>query len=150
KRAVAKTINAVGRAELAFVPQRELHGQGRIERRFAATPTQAGADAEQAVILWQGKVRSRVIVPAVSRVVGRAAQHAIQRNSPAGIEQVINAEREFTAKAGEGLGSKVLTLIDLCVIVGEAAAGDTHAQVRIFAQGAADAQLGSQVRWGHG
>src|SRR5260370_39060160 len=137
---VAKSVRAAVGTELTLIPDRKLHRQRRIERRLAATPPQTGAHAERAAIAGQLKVLVRLVVTVVDRIMGGAPQHAAQGDLGTGVEEMINAQAQFGSVAEERFLLVKFALADFRVIVGEAAAGQPEAEVRVWAERAADPQ----------
>src|SRR5271156_750969 len=98
---IGEAISVGMGAQMALIPDRQLHGQGGKKRRFDPAKTQAGAHAEIAMVGWQLETRRRGVIMSVKSIMPRAAQKEVQRDFVAGIDQVIQARGKFGAAAVE-------------------------------------------------
>jgi carbamoyl-phosphate synthase large subunit len=79
----------------------------------------------------------------------RAAQNEVQRNQVGGIEQMINARRNFAAAAFKGLAGIVRAAMDFVVAVGKTAARQADGKVRVRPQPVDKAELGIEIHRRH-
>ncbi len=77
------------------------------------------------------------------------AQHRIQGDLRAGIEQMVNRGVDLRAVAVKRFPRPVHTMSYLVVAVGKASPGHTDSQVGVFSQKSPDAQLAVDKRRGH-
>ena len=143
--AVEEAIRAGVGAKLSFVPDGQFHRERREQRRLDAAPAQTGAYAELAAILRQSKSRGRAVIAVESGIMRRAAEDQIQRNQVAGIEQMINAGRNFAAVAVERLVGIIFAAVDFVVTVRKTAAGQADGEVRVRPQPVDKAEFGIEI-----
>ena len=93
----AETVGARVGAEFTLIPRGQFHRQRREQRRLDAAPAQACAHAEFAVVGRQLKCGGGVVVALEHGIMRRAAHNQVQRNFVGGIEQMIDARRDFAA-----------------------------------------------------
>ena len=75
-------------------------------------------------------------------------QDAVERDLLAGVEQMIDGAGEFRAVAIERIGGVVFSVAKFKVTVGETAAGQAQAQIRVRTKRAAEAQFRIQINRG--
>ena len=136
-------------AEIAFIPDGQLHREGRKQHRFLPAPAQAGADGKRGLVAGELELHRRRIVRLIGRVMDDAAQHAVQRNQPPGIEAVVNAHGSFPAVAGERFRLQKFSAANFVVAVRVTAARQPDAQVGVLAQRVADAQFRVEIDRGN-
>ena len=141
----AETVGARVGAEFTLIPRGQFHRQRREQRRLDAAPAQACAHAEFAVVGRQLKCGGGVVVALEHGIMRRAAHNQVQRNFVGGIEQMIDARRNFPAVAGEGFGLNEFAAADFIVAVGKSAARHAKGEIRVGSETMDEAEFGIQI-----
>lgn len=139
------TVGTGAGAKFAFIPNGQFHRQRGKKRRLDAAETQAGADVQIGAVFRQLKRRVGVAAAFVSGIMRRAAQNQIERNFLIGIEQMINALRNFAAVAGERFGGNIFAIANLIVTVAITAAGQTDGVIGVWSEAVNEAEFRIQI-----
>jgi len=90
------------------------------------------------MIMRQNKGRAGVVIFVMDGIMFAQPQDAVERDSLAGVEQMIDRAGYFRAVADKRVGGKILSVAKLKVTVGETAPGQAQAQIRVRSEGVAD------------